>query len=72
MTKDLIILIALIIICVVCLILIIIGIQEDIKEEGRQHRRELHKIWTGHYPEDEKKTVVTPKRKNDEEEKENA
>lgn len=54
MTKDLISLIALIIIVVVCIIFLIKGIEEQIKEEGRKHRRDLYKIWKGHYPEDEK------------------
>ena len=46
-------LIVLIIYCFVCLILIKKGIEAQCKEEGRQHRRELYKIWTGHYPEEE-------------------
>ena len=54
MTKDLIILIALIIFCIVCVIFIKKGIEAQISEEGRKHRRDLYKIWKGHYPEDEK------------------
>lgn len=48
-------LIVLIIICFVCLILIAKGIEAQCEEEGRQHRRELYKIWTGHFPEEENK-----------------
>ena len=46
-------LIVLIIICFVCLILIAKGIEAQCEEEGRKHRRELYKIWTGHFPEEE-------------------
>lgn len=45
-------LIVLIIICIVCIILLKKGIEAQCEEEGRQHRRELYKIWTGHFPED--------------------
>lgn len=45
-------LIVLIIYCFVCLILIAKGIEAQCEEEGRQHRRELYKIWTGHFPEE--------------------
>ena len=46
-------LIVLIIICFVCLILVAKGIKAQCEEEGRQHRRELYKIWTGHFPGEE-------------------
>ena len=46
-------LIVLIIICFVCIILIAKGIKAQYEEEGRQHRRELYKIWTGHFSEEE-------------------
>lgn len=49
----LILLIVLIIICFVCVILIAKGIEAQYKEEGRQRRRELYKIWTGHFYEEE-------------------
>lgn len=44
--------IALIILCVISVILMKTGIEEQIKEEGLKHRRDLYKIWSGHYPEE--------------------
>ena len=51
-------LIVLIIICFVCLILIAKGIESQCKEEGMEHRRELYKIWSGHYPEEKEEQDV--------------
>ena len=51
-------LIVLIIICFVCLILIAKGIEAQCEEEGMEHRRELYKIWSGHYPEEKEEQDV--------------
>ena len=56
--MDIIIIIALIILCVIGVILMKTGIDMQIKKEGMEHRRELYKIWSGHYPEEKEEQDV--------------
>lgn len=51
--MDIIITIVLIILCVIGVILMKTVIDMQIKEEGLKHRRDLYKIWSGHYPEEQ-------------------
>lgn len=56
--MDIIITIALITLCVIGVILMKTGIDMQIKKEGLEHRRDLYKIWSGHYPEEKEELDV--------------
>lgn len=56
--MDIIIIIALIILCVIGVILMKTGIDMQTKKEGLEHRRDLYKIWSGHYPEEKEEQEV--------------